>query len=99
MSQIVVHSDTASVILPGRVVVGVLPNGPIHVLEDSAAVVWECAGSPAIVDSLIDEVLTYYAEPPAGAREDVEQVVNRLLGLGLLQRIDDDAPLHPADSG
>ena len=85
------HRDVAAVVDEGRWYVARVPDGPIHCLEGSAAVIWEelptsteaGAGRP----DLVRRVAARAGVDPDAVDGDVADFVARLASLGLLETI------------
>lgn len=72
-----------AVVTPDAVYLARLPEGPILVLEGTAALVWEAAlGSSR--ESIAEHVASSTAMPVEDIRAEVEGFVDRLIAQGLL---------------
>ena len=85
------HRDVAAVEDEGRWYVAHLPDGPIHCLEGSAAVIWEeLPTSTEAAAGRADLVLLVAARAgvhPDAVDGDVADFVARLASLGLLETV------------
>jgi hypothetical protein len=61
-------------------------QGQLHVLNHSAAHVWELLGQGGTVSDLVERFAGLYGMPAAEVRDDVEAVLEDFLGRGLLVR-------------
>ncbi|MGE9781594.1 PqqD family protein [Janibacter sp. G368] len=61
-----------------------LPNGPICVLQGTAATIWLAARDG--VGDVVAEVADAYEMPQETVRADVERFIDELVGQGLIRR-------------
>ncbi|HRC11312.1 MAG: PqqD family protein [Actinomycetales bacterium] len=81
----------AAQVAPGLDIVHVaaLPNGPILVLEGSAATVWKHAEPGGTAEQIAERVRVVYDKPLHDVLADVRTFLDDLVGRGLLVRIDE----------
>lgn len=60
-------------------------NGRAHVINESAARIWELCDGHATLDQIVAAFATAYAMPPATVQPDVEYILARFRALSVLE--------------
>lgn len=84
-------ADIAPVVCDDTTVLGRLPDGPVWVLEGTAAIIAGQLGTPATVDSLVEHVAGVFEADRAEIEEGVRAFVESMRGAGLLAPVDADS--------
>ena len=83
----VVDGEPASDGGPATLYLAHLPNGPLLILEGSAASIWRAAVSSAGDSDLVERVADQTGVAPEEIRADVSDFVEDLVAQGLLERV------------
>jgi hypothetical protein len=80
---------TATRVIRGEAVIITNHDQRIHVLDAVATEIWQlCSDEPVTAEVLCDRLLERYEGQPDAIRSDVETLLEQLVGMGALQRIE-----------
>jgi hypothetical protein len=93
------HPAITSVTLDGEIVLYDDRTLALHLLNNTAAAVWERADGSRDVQALIDDLANVYSIEPEAIAESVVDLVRQLAGQELLDGIDQPDPSSAAEVG
>lgn len=73
--------------LEEQILVVVARTREVHLLNESAARIWELLEAPATVEGLMEALREEYDLDPAAAEKEVEAAVAEMMGKGLLRSL------------